>query len=314
MVRFIAWRILTFVPIIVGALAVSFLLLHLSPGSPALYILGETATPEDVARVDAQLGLDQPFLVQFGQWTLRALGGDFGTSVFGSLTVGEAVSEAIPATMSLALVSIVFALLAGLSLGLLAGLNSGSPLDRLVTGLTSIGLAIPSFWLGVVVSFVFGVKLGWFPIVGFTPIEENPLEWFRGLILPALCLGLLGAAVIARHTRTALLDTLSRDYIRTARAKGLSPRRIRLVHVLKNAAVPIVTLTGLQFIGVLGGTVIVESIFGISGIGRLIVQAAHQKDIPIIQGIVVYMTVVVLVVNLIIDVAYAALDPRMSVS
>lgn len=314
MLRFVAWRIVTFIPIMAGALVVSFLLLFLSPGSPAIYILGETATPEDVARIDEQLGLDQPFFVQFGHWVWRALGGDFGTSVVGSISVREAVGDAIPATMSLALVSMVFALLAGLSLGLLAGLNSGSPLDRMLTGLTSVGLAIPSFWLGVVVSFVFGVKLGWFPIVGYTPIEEDPLEWFRGLVLPAGCLGLLGAAVIARHTRTTLLDTLGRDFIRTARAKGLSPRRVRLVHVLKNAAVPVVTLTGLQFIGVLGGTVIIESIFGISGIGRLIVQAAHQKDIPIIQGVVVYMTVVVLLVNLIIDVAYAALDPRMSVS
>jgi peptide/nickel transport system permease protein len=314
MLKLILRRLLTFIPVIFVVGFLGFVLQYITPTSPAQYILGEAATPEAVARVNHALGQDKPFFTQFGHWMWNALQGHLGTSLFSSEPVTHAIMQRLPATLSLSLAALVLSLLIGVSAGTAAALRPGSRTDRVVNLGSSLGLAIPGFWLGILLAYYFAYKLQWFPIFGYTPITDDPFAWLQGIFLPALALAVPAAAIFARHTRNQLTDVLARDYIRTARAKGASRRRIITHHALKNAAMPIVTLAGTTFVALLSGTVIVEQIFTVPGVGSLTVTAAEQKDLPIVQGVVVLAAVAVLIVNLLVDIFNGMLDPRLRTS
>jgi peptide/nickel transport system permease protein len=284
------------------------------PGDPAVAVAGELADPEYIEAVREDLGLNDPIVEQYVRWLDDALHGDFGTSLISGEDVVDGLLVRFPATASLMILSVGLALVVGVPAGLVAGLKPGSWIDRVVSVLATLGVAIPNFWLGLLLVMYFSLQLGWFPAVGYTPFTENPWEWFTGLVLPAVTLGTAGMAEIARQTRAGVVDVDRREYVRTAYANGLPERRVVGRHILRNAAIPIVTVLGLQVAHLLGGSVIIESVFGIDGIGRYAVNAVMQRDFPVVQGMVLFVTLVVLVVNLAVDLSYSALNPKVRVS
>lgn len=294
--------------------AMVFSLVLLVPGDPAAAVAGEHADPEYLATVREQLGLNDPIYLQYWHWLTDALRGDFGTSIVTGENVLTGVWERLPATASLMLLSVLLALVLGVPAGLLAGLKPGSVFDRLASLVATLGVAIPNFWLALLLITYLSLELGWFPAVGYTPITESPGEWIRGLVLPALTLGTAGVAEIARQTRAGVVDTARREYVRTAYANGLPERRVVGRHILRNASIPIVTVLGLQVAHLLGGSVIIESIYGIDGIGSYAVTAVTQRDFPVVQGMVFFVTMVVLVVNLLVDLSYGLINPRVRVA
>jgi peptide/nickel transport system permease protein len=287
-----------------------FSLLYLSPGDPAAIIAGDQATPADIERIRASLGLDRPFLVRFGEWAWRILHGDLGISIFTNLPVTTMIGQRVEPTVSLMCVTLVFAIAVAVPLGVLAAWKSGTWIDRLVMGVAVTGFSVPVFVVGYVLAYVFALELGWLPVQGYTPIAQGLWPWLSNLILPAVTLGLVYIALIARVTRATMLDVLSQDYVRTARAKGLAQRNILFVHALKNAAVPIVTVIGIGIALLIGGAVVTETVFAIPGLGRLTVDAILRRDYPVIQGVVLLFSFVYVLVNLAIDLFYTILDPR----
>lgn len=294
--------------------AMVFSLTLLVPGDPAAAVAGEHADPEYLAAIRDQLGLNDPIYVQYWQWLTDAVRGDFGTSIVTGEQVLSGVWDRLPATASLMLLSVLLAIVLGVPAGLLAGLRPGSVFDRLASLGATLGVAIPNFWLALLLITYLSLELGWFPAVGYTPLTESPGEWFRGLVLPALTLGTAGVAEISRQTRAGVVDAARREYVRTAYANGLPEHRVVGRHILRNASIPIVTVLGLQVAHLLGGSVIVETIFGIDGIGSYAVGAVTQRDFPVVQGMVFFVTIVVLVVNLLVDLSYGLLNPRVRVA
>jgi len=287
-----------------------FSLLYFAPGDPAAIIAGDQATPDDVARIRASLGLDRPFLVRFGEWSWQILHGDLGTSIFTNLPVTTMIGQRIQPTVSLMLVTLILAIVVAVPLGVVAAWKAGSLIDRLVMGLAVMGFSVPVFVVGYVLAYVFALELGWLPVQGYTPIEQGLWPWFANLILPAVTLGLVYIALIARVTRATMLDVLQQDYVRTARAKGLAQGPVLFIHALKNAAVPIVTVIGIGIALLIGGAVVTETVFAIPGLGRLTVDAILRRDYPVIQGVVLLFSFVYVLVNLAIDLFYTVLDPR----
>lgn len=287
-----------------------FSLVLLVPGDPAAVVAGENADPAYIESVREELGLNDPIVVQYWDWLSNAMTGDFGSSIVTGQSVMSGVWERLPATASLMLFAVALALLVGVPAGLVAGLRPGSIFDRIASLGATLGVAVPSFWLALLLIVYLSLDLGWFPAVGYTPITDNPADWFRGLVLPAVTLGTAGIAEISRQTRAGVVDTTRREYIRTAYANGLPERRVVGRHVLRNASIPIVTVLGLQIAHLLGGSVIVETIFGIDGIGSYAVTAVTQRDFPVVQGMVLFITIVVLVVNLAVDISYGFLNPK----
>lgn len=310
MLKLVVSRVLTMIPLFIIVTMLAFGLIFLVPGDPALTLAGENPLPGQVERVRENLGLDDPIIVQYFHWVSDAVQGDFGVSLFTNVSVSELIKDRLPATISLAALAMVLATVFGCLFGLVAAATRGSFVDRGVTLLASVGTAIPAFWLGLMLIIAFALKNPWFPAVGYVPFTESPTLWLKHLVLPAVTLAAAPSAEIARQLRGALCDTLDNEYIRTARAKGLRQGPVLMKHALKNAGIPVATVMGVQFSFLLGGSVIVEQIFGIPGIGALAISAVLQRDIPVIQGIVLVTAVAVLVSNLLVDLSYGYFNPK----
>ena len=288
----------------------SFALIWLVPGDPAAAFLDASATPDQVAKLRSALGLDLSLPQQMLGWYGRILSGDLGQSILLNRSVTAALIERLPVTLSLAALALGFAVFFGVAAGIIAAVNHNRWPDQAVMTTALFGLSVPDFWLGLVMVLVFAVSLGWLPSGGFTPFLQSPTEWLRGMVLPALTLGLVQVGFIARMARASMLDTLSQDYVRTADAKGLAKLHVVLRHALPNAMIPILTVIGIVSGALLGGAVIVEQVFSIPGIGRLIVGAIASRDFPVLQGGLLFLAVVYLAINLVVDILYAVVDPR----
>lgn len=287
-----------------------FSLLYIAPGDPAVVIAGDQASPADVERIRANLGLDQPFLVQFGSWVWRLLHFDLGTSIFTNLPVSAMIAQRIEPTLSLMMVTLVLTILIAVPLGVIAAWKAGTWIDRVIMAFAVFGFSVPVFVVGYILAYVFALKFDLLPVQGYTPLAQGFWPWLQNLILPAVALGCVYIALIARITRAAMLEVLQQDYIRTARAKGLGQGGILFIHALKNAAVPIVTVVGIGIALLIGGAVVTERVFAIPGLGRLTIDAILRRDYPVIQGIVLLFSFVYVLVNLLIDVTYTLVDPR----
>ncbi|MBC7636463.1 MAG: ABC transporter permease [Acetobacteraceae bacterium] len=289
---------------------ITFLLIHITPGDPAAVVAGENASQEAIEAARQRLGLDQPFLVQFWRWLVAVLHGDLGTSFTSGKRVTELIFNRMPITLSLTAGATLIGLLIAVPLGVFAATKRGSWLDKSTIFGTSLGIAAPEFFIGLLLVLLVALELGWLPATGYIPFEDDPVEWARRLILPSITLGLGVAAELARQVRGAMIDVLSRDYIQTARAKGLSNYAIVIKHGLKNAAIPVVTVLGLQIRRLLGGTVIVEQVFAMNGVGSLAVRAVFLRDLPVLLGVALTTAVIVLIVNLLVDLSYGYFDPK----
>jgi len=287
-----------------------FGLLHLTPGDPATIIAGDYATAEDIARIHKQLGLDLPLHVQFVAWIGRVLGGDLGTSIFSRLPVARLIRQRLEPTIVLSVTTLAIAVSLAVPLGVLAAWRAGTWLDRGLMGFAVFGFSVPVFVLGYGLIYLFAIRLDWLPVQGYVSLDRGLGPCLRSILLPSLALGIIYMALIARITRASVLEVLTQDYIRTAEAKGLAPLAVLLSHALKNASVPIVTIVGVGLTLVIGGVVVTESVFAIPGVGRLTVDAILRRDYPIIQGVILVFSAVYVLVNLVIDVSYTFLDPR----
>ena len=287
-----------------------FLLLHLSPGDPATVIAGDYASPADIARIRAQLGLDQPLYIQFTNWLVQLSRGDLGISIFSNLPVSQLILQRVEPTLSLALLTLLIAIFVAVPLGILAAWKAETWVDRTVMAFSVLGFSTPVFVLGYALIYVFALKLGLFPVQGFVSISDGLVPFLHRLILPSITLSVIFIALFARITRASILEILNEDYIRTARAKGLGDTSILSRHALPNAAVPIITVIGIGFALLIGGVVVTESVYNIPGLGRLTVDAVLRRYYPVIQGIILVFSALYVLVNLIIDVLYVALDPR----
>jgi peptide/nickel transport system permease protein len=310
MVRYILRRLVMVVPVMGVVTIVVFVLSRIGPGDPATIMLGDFATAEQIERTRAALGLDRSLPVQYIAWLGQTVQGNLGISLFTRTPVIQLIAQSAVPTILLTLCAMIYAVLVAVPLGVLAAARAGSAVDRLVMAGAVIGFSTPVFVLGYVLAYVFGLRLGLFPIQGFPGLEAGPLAVVRSLTLPAIAIGMTFVALIARVTRASMLEVLNEDYIRTARAKGLRRSVVLLVHALKNAAVPVVTMIGIGFGVLLSGVVVTESVFAIPGIGRLTVDAIFRRDFPVIQGVVLVMSMVYVLLNLLIDLSYTLFDPR----
>jgi peptide/nickel transport system permease protein len=303
-------RLVATIPVM-GVVAIAvFALLHVTPGDPAVIIAGDYATNDEVDRIRAKLGLDRPFLAQVMIWLGQVVRGDLGTSIFSGLPVTTLIGQRAEATIMLALYALVLSVAVGVPLGVLAAWRRGSWIDRFVMIFAVSGFSMPVFWLGFLLVYVFALTLGWLPVQGYAPISQGLVACLRHLTLPALTLSCIYLALIARMTRASMLGVLGEDYIRTAFAKGLPPRRVLTRHALRNASLPVVTIIGIGFALLIGGAVVTESVFAIPGLGRLTVDAIVRRDYPVIQGVVLVVSGVYVLLNLVIDLLYVVLDPR----
>lgn len=302
MLRFLARRLVLTVPVLLGVATLVFSLIHFIPGDPALAMLGETASPEDVAELRTRLGLDRPLVEQYGSFLGGVIQGDLGTSLRTSQPVSQAILERLPATIELAAAAMIVAILISIPLGIAAAVWRGTSIDHGAMTLALLGISIPNFWLGPLLAIVFAVELGWLPVSGRGTLGH--------LVLPAISLGAALAAILARMTRATLLEELREQYVQAARARGASRSRAVIRHAFRNSLIPIVTLLGLQFGAVLTGAVITETIFAWPGIGRLLIQSIGFRDYPIVQGAILFIAVTYVGVNLLTDLVYGVLDPR----
>jgi peptide/nickel transport system permease protein len=302
-------RLLLTVPLLFLVSVLTFVLVSITPGDAATEILGANAPPEAYDRLRHSLGLDLPLHEQYWRWLRHALGGDLGTSLFTGERVTEAIDARLPVTLSLIVVSLLVQTVLGVGLGMLSATRGGA-VGRAVDAFFLVGFALPAFWVGTILISLFAVRLHWLPAVGYVPLADSPRDWARSLVMPVIALSLHSIAALVKQTREAMLDALGSEYVRMARASGIAPWSILFQHAFKNAAIRVVTILGLLTIGLLGGTVIVESVFALPGVGSLAVTASIQHDLPLVQGIVVYFTVIVVVVNLTVDLAYTWLNPR----
>ncbi len=305
MLAYTVRRLLGLVPVLLGVTFFVFTMLWIAPGDPVVALLGESAQgigTEALAELRRAYGLDRPFLVQFGAYLADVVRGDLGVSVRSSQTVLSEVTSRFPATLALAGSAMLVAIVVGMFFGILAAVYRRTIVDHVAVVIALLGVSVPVFWSGLVLMLVFALSLGWLPASGFG-------SW-RHLIMPAAAVGFSSAAFIARITRASLIEALRQDYVRTARSKGLAPRVVRLKHALRNALLPVVTVVGLQFGGLLGGAVLTETVFAWPGVGRMLVDAIRSRDMPLVQGTVLFVAVVFIVVNLLVDLSYAALNPK----
>jgi peptide/nickel transport system permease protein len=303
-------RLIDAIPVLLVVAIVVFGIVHLTPGDPARVMLGDLATEAEVTRLREALGLDRPIHVQFISWVANILRGDLGASIFLERPVTAAIAERAEPTLSLALLSLIFAVAIGVATGILSAVHHNAFGDQFFSIVALIGISIPNFWLGLILILFFAAGLGWFPAAGYVPISEGFWQHLRYLILPAFTLGSSQAALISRITRSAMLDVLKQDYIRTATAKGLPQHAIIYFHAFKNTLIPVLTVIGLAFAALLSGAVVVETVFAMPGLGRLIVSSIARRDYPIIQGVVLVVTVIYVLINLLVDLLYPLVDPR----
>lgn len=302
MFSFTMRRLLQLIPVILGVILVVFLIMQMVPGDPAVLLAGDGATPETVQAIREQLGLNDPLLVQYFNYVLQVFQGDLGNSFRSGLPVLDEIMVRLPITIELSIYSILITIVLGLIAGVVSATKQHSLADTGIMLVALIGVSLPSFWLGMTLTYVFSSKLGWLPVAGW--------DSWKHIVLPAVTLGASGAAIVARMTRSSMLDILGQDYVRTAKAKGLKERIIIYKHVLKNALIPVITVVGLQFGFLLGGTVLVESVFAINGLGRLIVDAIRTRDLPIVQGGVLVASMIFVLVNLSVDLLYRYFNKR----
>ena len=310
MFRFVVRRLVLSIPILLLVSIMVFGLIHLIPGDPARVILGQEATPEAIAGLRRELGLDRPLVVQYLTWLGNVLRGDLGRSLADRSPVIEQIKVRLPVTLELTIGTFIVALLIALPAGILSATRRGSVVDYASTLVALGGLSIPSFWLAIMFILFFAVKLRWLPASGYVPFTEDPRANLAAMILPMVATGIRESAALTRMLRSGMLEVLNTDYVRTARSKGLSEWLVVLRHALRNALVPVVTSAGLLLAGLLGGLVITETIFAIPGFGRLIVEAIYQRDFVTVQGAVLVSALLVVLVNLIVDLIYALIDPR----
>ncbi|MFD7552856.1 ABC transporter permease [Streptomyces sp. NPDC059578] len=310
MSKFILRRLLSALPTLLLVSAFVFTLVHLTPTDPVAQILGEGAPAADKAAMTAQLGLDRPLFEQYADWLGGALGGDLGASLYTSVPVSESIGAGIGITLSLAVAGMVIALAVGVPLGVLGALRPGTVADRLLTTVVALGLAIPSFWLAMLLVLVFAVNLGWLPVVGYTALTEDPVAWAQGMILPALALGSHTAAVIARQTRSAMIESLESPYVQTLLARGIRRRTIILRYATKNAMVPVLAVIAIQMSVLVAASFVIERIFAVPGLGTLLIDSVVRADYPVLQGSIVLVAVIVLLVNLGADVLYGVINPK----
>jgi|SRR5665648_132318 len=303
-------RIIFSIPVIIVIALVSFLLIHMVPGSPAAFILGTEATRAQIIQLEHEMRLDLPLPIQFYNWVKNVLRGDMGTSIFLKQPVTEAIFNRIGTTLTLAIASLIIAIIIGIPLGILAALKQDTIIDNFAMSFAIAGMSIANFWLALNLMWLFGVKLRCLPVQGFIPLTENFIQSIKHLVLPAFCLGLPSGAFIARMTRSSMLEVIREDYIRTAKAKGLKNRAIYMKHAFKNAFLPIITIVGMICSVTLGGTIIIENIFNIPGLGKLFIMAIQRRDFPVIQAGTLYMGVIFILMNLIVDIIYLIIDPR----
>jgi peptide/nickel transport system permease protein len=306
-------RLIALIPMLMLVSLMVFGLVLLIPGDPAITVAGDNATPEQIELTRERLGLNDPVLVQYSRWIGNVVRGDLGTSLFSNRSVTSAILDRFPVSMTLAFASLLFAAFIAIPSGIIAALKRGTWVDKFFTIGASIGVALPNFWLGLILVLVFALWNPWFPAVGYVSPFDDPVRSLRHLTLPAITLGLSAAAELTRQLRSALIDVLQQDYVRTARAKGLRGRVVIGRHALKNAAVPAITVLGVQVSVLLGGSVIVENVFGIPGLGQLAISSVLAKDVPMIQGIVLSATLIVLFMNLLVDISYGFLNPKVRV-
>lgn len=310
MLSYILKRLLATVPVLLVVGVFIFLLLRLTPGDPAAMIAGDYATEDQIAAIKENLGLDKPLIHQFFIWISNIANGDLGESYFFKKQVTELIIARIEPTLSLSVVTIIFTILIAIPMGVISAYKQGSWIDRVVMGFSVIGFSIPVFVIGFGLIYVFSLNLGWFPVQGYQRLEMGVFQWIRHLILPALALSVIFVAFIARMTRTSVLEVLGEDYVRTARAKGQTETKVLVNHALRNAAVPIITVIGFAFAILIGGVVVTESVFNIPGLGLLTVDAVLNRDFPTIQAVVLLFSFVYVLINLVIDILYTFLDPR----
>jgi peptide/nickel transport system permease protein len=310
MLRFILHRLIATVPVLVLVAVFVFLLLRLTPGDPAAVIAGDSATVEQIEGIRDSLGLNRPIVVQFGIWFANLARGDLGESFFFKLPVAALIAQRLEPTFALAVATTLLAVVVAVPLGVLSAWRRGGWLDRTLMAFSTIGFSVPVFVLAYLLIWLFSLKLGWLPVQGYRRLADGFAPFLRHLILPAITLSVIYIALIARVTRAAVSEALSEDFVRTARAKGLPERTVLIRHALANAAVPIVTVIGIGFALLVGGVVVTESVYAIPGLGRLTVDAVLARDFPTIQGVILLFSVVYVLINLLVDLAYAAIDPR----
>jgi peptide/nickel transport system permease protein len=310
MAQFIIRRFLQTVVVLVLVSLLAFSILHMMPGDPALIILGEDASQAQIDALRLELGLDQPVLVQYARWFTNMLQGDFGRSILYHENVADLIATRLPITLHLGLVAFVLSALIGIPAGVLSAVRRGDFTDSLITVLANIGIAVPMFWLAILGIYFFSLKLAWLPVQGYTSPSDDFWLSTKQLIMPAICLAVVPIAVLARQTRSSMLEVLHQDYVRTARSKGLRERAVIMGHGLKNAIIPVVTLLGLQARNLVGGSILVETIFNIPGMGRLMVSGVFNQDFVIVQAGIIVIGIVVGMANLAVDISYGYLDPR----
>ncbi len=310
MYAYIARRLLATIPVMAVVGIFVFLLLHLTPGDPAVVIAGDYARPEDIIKIRERLGLNEPLYIQFFTWVGNLIRGDLGTSIFSNLPVSKLIGQRLEPTLALAIATIIFAILVAVPMGVIAAWKAGSLTDRVVMVFAVLGFSVPVFVIGYAMMWLFSITLGWFPVQGYKPIGEGFWPFLRSITLPTVALGIIYVALIARITRASMLEVLNEDYMRTAQAKGLDTTALLIRHALRNASVPIVTIIGIGIALLIGGVVVTESVFNIPGLGRLTIDAVLRRDYPIIQGVILVFSGAYVLVNLLIDLSYTLLDPR----
>jgi peptide/nickel transport system permease protein len=310
MLSYLTARLLALVPVLLVVAVVIFLLVRSTPGDPARVLAGEDATPEQIRLLRRDMGLEGPLPTQFARWVTRAARGDLGRSLFNRMPVGRVIGQHVGPTLMLSTLAVAVSLTIGLPLGIVSAVYRNSWLDQSGLALAMLGAAVPTFWLGLSLIVVFAVNLGWLPSSGFRSPTEDLGRSLSYLILPALTLGIPSSALIIRFVRSSLLDVIAADYVRTARAKGLGQRLVIFKHALRNALVPILTVVGLTFAALMGGAVVTETVFAIPGMGQLVVQSVLRRDYPVIQGVTLVVATSYVVINLIVDLMYFLVDPR----
>jgi len=310
MLAFVSRRLLATIPVLVMVAVVVFAILRFSPGDPAIIMAGDGATPERIVQIRQTMGLDQPVIKQFFIWGGKLLQGDLGTSLMSGVPVTKLIAQRLEPSLSLAVLTLVFTLLVAIPLGILAAWRQGKLLDRAVMGFSVLGFSVPVFVTGYLLVWLFAIKLGWFNVQGYAPLDKGFWLYLHRLILPSLALSTVYVALIARITRTSVIEVMGEDFIRTARSKGLGETGVLLGHALRNAAVPIATVVGLGIALLISGVVVTESVFNIPGLGRLVVEAVLARDYPVIQGLTLFFAFVYVFINLVVDCAYTVFDPR----
>ena len=310
MLAFILRRLLATLPVLVLVAVVVFAILRLSPGDPAVIMAGDGATPERIAQIRQVMGLDQPLFEQFFLWAGRLLQGNFGNSLMSGIPVRQLIGQRLEPSLSLAVLTLALTLIISIPLGILAAWRQGRLLDRIVMGFSVLGFSVPVFVTGYLLIWGFAIELNWFKVQGYTPLSNGFWPFLHRLILPSLALASIYIALIARITRTSIIEVMGEDFIRTARAKGLSETGVLLGHALRNAAVPIATVIGVGIALLISGVVVTESVFNIPGLGRLVVEAVLARDYPVIQGLTLFFAFVYVFINLVVDCAYTLFDPR----